>query len=389
MDDLTHDDIKAYAAEHYPSQEPSRIEWIDDTSANLIYPTEETAFEALQSFTPPQALSADLSQLQPAKPLSSKPHNTLHVRQANTHDVKKRRAHESSRFYLFNPEYDHRERRRQYEGRRGQGRDGRGWKRRRSDPESMQKQKQTPFNESMYDDPPASDTPLATFSENERRSKRPRFGGSRDDLFAYRSRGPGVRLRDRSASPDRLSNGDGRYGFDDSISDHPISTAFNRRNPNAGKELLSAPAANARSFLRESSPAPKELFPTQSSPVRDHNAGKELFGNAPGTPYHRRTDAFDAADEAEYNMEASPTRTKSRSLEERITGGPALRGKSPDKRTNGSNHPSNPGFTIKGAAKEANARVKELFPDKVGDNSGKELFAGRRNPRQRAEDLFG
>ena len=61
-------------------------------------------------------------------------------------------------------------------------------------------------------------------------------------------------------------------------------------------------------------------------------------------------------------------------------------------------------FTIRGSASRASgddnitlkgastARVKELFPDKFGDNTGKELFVdrlgGRGKPRQKAEDLF-
>ena len=43
------------------------------------------------------------------------------------------------------------------------------------------------------------------------------------------------------------------------------------------------------------------------------------------------------------------------------------------------------GFSIKGAAS-----ARELFPDKLNNNAGKELFADKldRRPRQRAEDLF-
>jgi hypothetical protein len=62
-----------------------------------------------------------------------------------------------------------------------------------------------------------------------------------------------------------------------------------------------------------------------------------------------------------------------------------------------------PGFTIRGSAKSQSvpvqnfsikgaARVKELFPATLGDNTGKELFSerleGRGRRRQKAEDLF-
>jgi len=47
------------------------------------------------------------------------------------------------------------------------------------------------------------------------------------------------------------------------------------------------------------------------------------------------------------------------------------------------------GFRIKGAS---GTTVKELFPEKFGNNAGKELFAekleGRNKKRQKAEDLF-
>ena len=382
LDDVNHDEIKAYAREHYPSQEISRIEWIDDTSANLIYPTEETAAEALESLTQASRLDLSPQQLRRAKPFASKAFISFQVRQANTHDVKQPGAHETSRFYLFNPEYDPREQRNKPDNRRNRGRDGRGIKRRRSEPDPMQ------FDESMYDDPPAAQQGLDQPFGSERRPKRSRkFEGSRDDLFADPPLRGGGRLRDRSASPSRLANGDGRFGFDDEDAgyDTPAAPRQFPRHPNAGKELLSSPAATVRSFLRESS-APRELFPNRHSPARESNLGKELFSNGVGTPHHRRTDAFDAADE----LEGSPTmHAKSRSLEDRITGGPPLRHRSPENRRSGPSMSLNPGFSIKGVAKEANARVKELFPDKVGDNSGKELFAGRRHQRQRAEDLFG
>lgn len=51
-------------------------------------------------------------------------------------------------------------------------------------------------------------------------------------------------------------------------------------------------------------------------------------------------------------------------------------------------------FSIRGASRELNPRVKELFPDKVagGGNTGKELFPtgprARGGQRRRAEDLF-
>ena len=240
-----------------------------------------------------------------------------------------------------------------------------------------------PFDVNMYDDDEES---LAKRIDGNRRPKKARVTGSRDDLFAERIRkGQGPRLRNRSASPQRLSNGDGRFGFDEEdmpfIPAPPVRTR-SRANANAGKELLSSPAASARSFLRHASPAPKELFPVQTSTLGGpSNGGKELFANT--SPHHRRTDAFDAADEAAVATGGSPPKPKPQSLADRITGGPPI-----TMRRSSENHRDdaleNPGFTIRGVAKEVNPRVRELFPEKDGGNSGKELFRSRR----RAEDLF-
>ena len=362
--------------EHYPSQEPSRIQWIDDTSANLLYPTEETAAEALLMLSEPSASLAQLppSELRSAQRLSSRPNYLLHVRQATTHDVKQRGAREQSRFYLFNPEYDRGDRRKPQGYRRGREREVTPYKRRRSEPKNV------PFDVDLYDDDEES---LAKRRDNERSTKRPRLENTREDLFATRMRSDqGMRLRNRSASPQRLANGNGRYGFDgDEMDTAPIVRTRSRANANAGKELLASPAASARSFLRERSPAPKELFPDRRG-SRESNLGKELFNNpALASPHHRRTDAFDANDEIDYGMADSPP--KPRRLEDRITGGPSLRPSDVQ--------PSVPGFTIKGVAKELNPRVKELFPNAkptIGDNSGKELFSSKMNQRRRAEDLF-
>jgi len=61
--------------------------------------------------------------------------------------------------------------------------------------------------------------------------------------------------------------------------------------------------------------------------------------------------------------------------------------------------PSEAGFNIRGIASQrssdqgiaikGSASAKELFPDKLSSNAGKELFANKLGrPRQRAEDLF-
>ena len=111
VDNLSTDDVQLYASTLYPSFE-FKIEWIDDTSLNLVYESAEIATSALQ------ALSGHIDQLpistlRPAKPCTGeKLIEGLKVRIAFMGDKKERGARDRSRWYLFNPhpseEYDRR-----------------------------------------------------------------------------------------------------------------------------------------------------------------------------------------------------------------------------------------------------------------------------------------
>jgi hypothetical protein len=136
------------------------------------------------------------------------------------------------------------------------------------------------------------------------------------------------------------------------------------------------------------------------SRLREAGSTKELFPHKIGVS-HRRSDAFDAADETAdlfANKMAVPlldgsadlSLKKSLSLESRITNDlnsndqgefsirGAARGTAPQ------------GLAIKGMASKS--AVKELFPSLTSSNAGKELFSGRLEGRggrrQKAEDLF-
>lgn len=133
--------------------------------------------------------------------------------------------------------------------------------------------------------------------------------------------------------------------------------------------------------------------------LKEARSAKELFPQK--ITSHRRSGAFDAADETVADLFANkmpvpfmdgsgdaPVETPS--LASRITG-----------RSSGND---SPGFSIRGTAKVPPAsvfnikgaasgpRVKELFPSTLGDNAGKELFSERLNGRgarrQKASDLF-
>lgn len=369
---MTTDDIKQFASSHYELEVPSRIEWIDDTSANIIFSSADVGLQALAALTQVSEVE-DASALPPlrlrtAHLLSSHPDSVLQVRSAVKTDRKQPRAHEKSRFYLMHPEHDPRERLRQELADRRRYGDDNGdgdYSRRRFDDRELRRRKDRDqgdrFDADMYDDQPAS------YSDSERGRGGRRRRGPRE-LFPDDENSTG-RLRNRSASPGRDTLGDS-----DRV-DRPSDSRrrFRERSPqldrrNKGKELFPASSGGSDASGRElfpnkptSSFIKKELFPTKAS-------------------NHRRSDAIDAKDEST-DLGRRITAPANRGVElfpsdsAREDQGDALRGVSQ-------------GMSIKGRG----ASVRELFPDKYNKNVGKELFTetleGRGGRRRRAEDMF-
>lgn len=394
VDELTTDDIKQFAADHFNIEKPTRIEWIDDTSANIVYSTPEVGAQALSAFTQVSE-EEDVSslpelRLRSAKALNSHPESVLQVRTAVKSDRKKPRAHEASRFYLMHPEHDPREklRRELAERRRTDGGDSSDgdYRRRRFDGRELRRRRDRDGDElisaNMYDDinPDYSD-----YSEPERgRSGRRRQG--RVELFPDDDGATG-RLRNRSASPGRDTLGDDRQV-------DPVSRRrYRKRSPRAGrrndgKEL----------FPLESESNTRELFPNKTATTY---LRKELFPSKVSN--HRRSDAIDAADETADLF--------ARGISVPFVDGSVDQGQS-QRNANVELFPvsDSDGVSIRGAAgqdqgllirgaangisiKGRGASVRELFPAKYSPNAGKELFSdkieGRGGPRRRAEDMFG
>lgn len=380
LDNLTTKDIKAFAAEHFATYAPTNVEWIDDTSANLVYDTEDIARDALSAFAFTEI--ADVSpvpalQSIPAKALSLHPETKLEVRIAVQGDRKQAGARERSRFYLFNPEYDPAERRKRHGGNKYRDRDDGGYRSQRYDDREHRKRqngdRDAGFDDSLYDDDEAALARRAARQDARRDSAssgsdyrgrrplrvRPR-GGAGKELFPDRGDKSSGRLRDRSASP--LRDGDESEGH---VRSRSLDT---RRRDNAGFEnRRSAQMIKAR--LQEAASA-KELFP--------HMTGIN----------HRRSDAFDAADStADLFAKQMPVPFMDGSSDERPAGARNseigrlnIRGVAKASAVHD--------FAIKGMA--PGSSVKELFP--AHTNVGKELFAdrleGRVQRRQKAEDLF-
>ncbi|EEP81850.1 predicted protein [Uncinocarpus reesii 1704] len=363
VDELATDDIKRFASEHFQIEEPARIEWIDDTSANIVYNSPEVGLQALAAFTQQSMEESGDSalpslRLRTAKALSTHPDSVLQVRSAVKTDRKKTSEH-----------------------RRRKGLDDK-------------------FDETMYDDS----------RDASRGSSRDGMRGRRkgvDDLFPEHSEKSTGRLRDRSASPIRNAFENGSRTGDGG---RESSRRFRDRSPrqsrdrngysrlNAGKELFGSTNASS-----DESSGRRELFPNKTAASY---LKKELFPNKTAISNHRRSDAFDAADETadlfakrisiplvdgshdngdgekdNSTVELFPDTKPNKGLK--------IRGTSDD-----------PGLSIRGNAANANsgiaikgtASVRELFPSKYSGNAGKELFSdkleGRGGKRRKAEDMF-
>jgi hypothetical protein len=357
----------------------------------------------------------------------------IQLRQATTSDVKRKRAYESSRFYLLHPEKDPREQRtREKRDRIHRNVENGDYKKMNfDDNERKRRRDEEVFDESMYDD----DAGVRSADDEDRR-KRVRFGRKEQrDLFDRRKDG---RLRDRSASPMR-GDGDGRFGFgSDPNADarrRPVrqrSFSPARRGSNVGKELFAskktlAPAANIELFPNKAvAPAPL------SGGSHSHSSSMELFPDKVRKSHHRRSGAIDASPQQSNghdrprsladritgpsNMSGHPS-TPGGSLADRVTprGGSladrisrdgddddiCIRGNSGGLNIRGNSGLSIKGraesaddFSIRGAGASNNSGVKELFPVKANTagNAGKELFGeklkGRGLARRTAASYF-
>lgn len=371
LDDMNPKEVKTYITEHCPGGTFERIEWIDDTSANLVFPSASTAQDVLIALASVEIADATLlppKELLPAKAFSEKAGIALQVRIAVESDKKRPRAAERSRFYLLNPEYDP-ENRNKY-----RDRDDGGRRRRRY---SREDEPRDHFDVNLYDDDAAA---LAT-RENasrprRRRSYTPDYDSDDRQERSHRGSNRNKELfpdhtsrRDRSASPTRDRDGD--HGM---VEGHEDSAEHNRRGARAIKERL------------VQSNRDKELFPNQALSSEDNRLddAAELSNRFSLPLYDGRHDEKPAG-RGERLAGRITARGSGNSLADRITEpaeGFSIRGAAGQR--SGSQ-----GITIKGASKSA----RELFPEKLGGgNAGKELFAdkldGRSRRRQRAGDLF-
>ncbi|KAF8422435.1 hypothetical protein EV426DRAFT_169286 [Tirmania nivea] len=202
-----------------------KVQWIDDSSCNLIFPTAVHAQNALNLLTEPNppmlggitqptpVQQADLLLIRAARICEAHPNARLEVRLARVDDVKQKGARERSRFYLFNPEYDRGEEyERRRRGRREPRRDNRDpspngdgdYQRRRYGRREHARRiaesgDAAKYDDNMYDDEPTSTSrprPLRTKSRSRSRSR----SGSRSRYHSRQRSPPRRRWRSRSWS---------------------------------------------------------------------------------------------------------------------------------------------------------------------------------------------
>ena len=423
MDDFHTSDIVTFANDHFPAHDPSHIQWIDDTSANIVYSLAAIARQALISFSQAFVTADDVSnspfELRLAKNLSTRPASTLYVRLAKMGDRKKKGAKDASRYYLLNPDQDPRERmRKEFEanGRLRNGRDHGDYQRRRYDDREHRRRRDNDaanggdtngdFSANMYDDAPATAEGAETSAARGR------------DLFA---RTNGRRHRNRSASPGRsVTNSDSLHasdGDDDIQSrrrahnsrfrDRSPPPRYARRDPhpfpvdNASKELFPTPDDKSKKVTTEGTLHSDkiELLPSSSTTTSRNDANnvsarrlKADLLSSPRSQNHRRSNAMDAANDEDLaerfgRKSLSENQKPSRNAGKELLSDPGLniRGAAMDQ---GISIKGSGGLSIKGAA----ANTRELFPSlyQKGGNEGKELFSDKireKGRRIRADDF--
>ncbi|KAI1810171.1 hypothetical protein GGS20DRAFT_589821 [Poronia punctata] len=409
LDLMNPDDVKGYVAEHCSeySLDLERIEWIDDNSASLRFASSDMASHALAILSAEPI--SDISNLHPrhllpAKSYSKKPEVILQIRAALDSDKKQAGAASRSRFYLLNPKYDPEERRRNNETRRYRDRDGVNFSRgrRRS---ARADEGDDMFDVNLYDDSYVASTPPTRARLQPRRSHTPDSEPveRRANLDPYRPLNRGKELfpistsprqgtsRDRSASPARYRDAT----WDRINTTGGDSVGMYDRNRSRAHAIKSHIGRQNRA---------RELFPTEAGRISENGRLGDRVEDAAALLAKGITLPL-----MDGSSDMPGTHTASRKLGDRIvvpgngTGKSKGKGKLADRvtspgstgsstfniRGSASQISSNAGFAIKGSASKT---VRELFPDKFGSNTGKELFedgaGGRPRQRQKAGDLF-
>ena len=408
VDDFHTNDILAFANDHDPEADV-HVQWIDDTSANIIYKTKEAAREGILKLTSQPTTSEEVAanpfDLRQAKSLASRPASMLMVRVAQAGDRKKKNARDASRYYLMHPDEDPTERmRREFANGRGPRGDGEYRRRRYDDREHRRRREkdqnaEIDFTASMYDDGPSTE---------------PEKEGRGRDLFSRitrrRSASPGAGTRnsdeiDISDSDDGGRRRKQRNGYRDRNERPP---PYSRNDPaphpraNEGKELFGSQTKESgmRSDRIELRPSPSiqtgqprlaNAADSRANAAAARRLKADLMSAAQTSPRtsHRRSHAMDAKNAEDLSERFArksisiDSTNNTKGVELFPNNGMNIRGSADQ----GMSIKGHGGLSIKGRALE----VKELFPARYQKNEGKELFdepVREKKVRRRAGDLF-
>ena len=105
VDDMSTKDVHTYIS-IYTAESKPRIEWIDDSSLNLVYYSAEDAQTALSHLITLPTDTVTDTVYADANSNPEKPDAKLSIRYATSADVKVKGAKDRSRWYLFHPEDD-------------------------------------------------------------------------------------------------------------------------------------------------------------------------------------------------------------------------------------------------------------------------------------------
>lgn len=444
LDQLDQDKLKEYVSAQVGGKGADRIEWVNDSSANLVFSSETAAQEALlllSAVDVADVTQIPLGEVLPAKPIADKPEIALHVRLAVESDKKERGAAQKSRFYLFNPEWDPEteegRRRREGRDRRYRDRDDRGAYRRRGrdryDDRYDDRGEEAPetFDVNLYDDDPKALSKRVTLSPRPRsRRGRGRYSRSRSpsdrsehDSYIAANRDkelfPNSRPRDtlrsergsytrnRSASPARND----RDAMDSDLAKDREAMRLNRDKARSIKERIYSTSSRIDSAPRELFPTAgtkeagtKELFPSKTNGAGNKAVMDQISEGMACLSYDGTVDSDGLTTVFTLSL-PTPGNAPSLRFHQKVLfeGGQFLMSYKADQRVTSSTSRvtsrqmpnSSTMLTIKGTAKS----VKELFPTKFNNDSstnssnvGRELFAdkldGRARYRRRAGDLF-
>ncbi|KAJ6260973.1 Eukaryotic translation initiation factor [Drechslerella dactyloides] len=410
LDSMSSTDVKLFIAAYFPTPEMDKLEWIDDTSLNIVWQDAETALAVLAALTTPINAGARPWELREAKTHDAYPLARLEVRLAFVTDRKEKGARERSRYYLFHPEEDRVEQ--QEKKRREQEKERRE---RRSD----YRQRDYDYEERRYRSgsrgQDRDDHRSRSRYDDDEGSRRRGGGEPREQIELFPSGGAADRRsgrRSRSRSPvelfpERVKNTQVELFPESGGSKNDGTELFPEKAKNASVELFpgNRETTGRRRGGSQSDDTPRTLF-SIDDPVEMPRRGQS-------PPRQRRREQHQQQQQQRPGnntgaVELFPEKMdQKRSLADRIDRPRPGRGRSEnmdmDMDTGGDSGTgmsirgsAGGGLSIRGAAKgqagHSNAGI-ELLPDKAANslfNRISEPAAGRRGARrQKAEDMFG